>query len=194
LSVSLLIALGGAVAAGLLRGGSLEALAATRFRWIVLLIGGLAIQLLFDLWDPPALTTSGALAVILISNAAVAGFVVMNRRTAGMLLIGVGLVLNVLVIATNNAMPVSPAAADAAGVDPPPETSELKHEELDAQTRLRWLGDIIPVPGLQEVLSIGDLVLAAGVARLVYVRMTSARQTSRQELDQDVATEGEGDE
>ena len=165
-----------AAAAGLLRGGSLESLAATRFRWIILLIEGLVIQLVFDIWDPPGLTTGHAVAVLIVSNVAVATFLLVNSHLPGVVLIGAGLVLNVVVIGANQAMPVSTRAADVAGLDPPPQAAELKHERLDDDTRLPWLGDVIPLPGLKEVLSVGDVVLALGIARLVYARTTAERR------------------
>ena len=179
MSLSLLAALGIALGLGLWRGGSLEALADTRLRWVVLLVEGLLIQLAFDLWDPPGLTRAGALAVLLISNAAVVAFLMLNRQIPGMLLIAAGVLLNTIVITANQAMPVSPTAAARAGLEPPPAVSdELKHERLDADTRLSWLGDVIPVPGVKEVLSIGDVVLALGVARVVYMQTTSRRRAT----------------
>jgi hypothetical protein len=43
------------------------------------------------------------------------------------------------------------------------EVAPGKHTLLTAHTRLPWLADIIPVPWLRSILSIGDLVLAAGL-------------------------------
>ena len=87
-----------AVIAGLLRGGSLSALADTTFRWGWLIFVGLALQLAFDLWDPEWLTrtqarlTALALGLIIggaIGNAidrlvygAVADFVLLSITTA----------------------------------------------------------------------------------------------------------------
>ena len=179
MSLSLVAALAVSLTLGLWRGGSLEALADTRLRWLVLLVEGLLIQVVFDLWDPAGLTRAGGLAVLLVSNAAVAGFLMLNRQLPGMLLIAVGLLLNTIVITANQALPVSPAAAARAGLDPPPAVSDaLKHERLDSGTRLPWLADVIPVPGVKEVLSFGDVVLALGVARVVYMQTTSRRRAT----------------
>ena len=174
------LAIVAALIAGLARGGSLDSLAQTKFRWGVLLVEGLLIQLAFDLWDPPGLTRSGAVIVLIASNAAVAGFVLLNRRHPGMFLVAAGLLLNVVVIAANEAMPVSSAAARSAGVAAPPETSpDLKHEQLDEDTSLGFLGDVIPIPGLKEVLSLGDVVLGLGVGRLVYARTRGVRRAEK---------------
>ena len=176
MSLSLIIALLVALVAGLLRGGSLESLAATRVRWIALLLAGLIVQLAFDIWDPPGLTKDGALAVLLLSNLAVLAFVLMNWELPGMLLVAVGLLLNTVVIAANQAMPVSASAANTAGIEAPSsDTDDLKHELAGDDTTLGFLGDVIPVPGLGEVLSIGDIALALGVGRVVYVQTTGGR-------------------
>ena len=179
MSLSIVLTLAVALTAGLLRGGSLASLADTRLRWLVLLFEGLIIQVAFDLWDPPGLTTTGGLAVLLVSNAAVAGFLLLNGRVPGMLIIGLGLLLNTVVITANQAMPVSAAAAARAGLDPPPRISDdLKHERLDSDTRLGWLGDVIPIPGIKEVLSLGDVVLALGVGRVVYMQTTARKRVT----------------
>ena len=174
MSLTLIAALLIALIAGLLRGGSLEALAQTRVRWLVLLIEGLLVQLVFDIWDPPGLTDDGALAVLLVSNLSVLTFLILNRAIPGMLLVAGGLLLNTIVITANQAMPVSASAAETAGTEAPSaDDNSLKHELLEDDTKLGFLGDVIPVPGLNEVLSIGDIVLAVGVGRVVYAQTTS---------------------
>src|SRR5919109_747614 len=140
----------GAVALGLAREGSLEALAATPLRGVWLLFCGLGLQLTASLWSPPWLTRPWALLVIVLSN--------------------LGVALNPLVIVANGVMPVSPGAARLAGIESTPGALALRHQEMTAETALPWLGDIIPMPGLREVLSVGDLLLAAGIAFLVYAR------------------------
>ncbi len=165
-----------AAAVAVLRGGSLDTLAETKFRWGVLLFVGLGLQVAFDAWRPSWLTERRSLFFLLLSNAAVALFLAMNRHLPGILLAVVGLALNAMVIAANGAMPVSQWAAEQAHVPFSEEAAGLKHERLDAATRLPWLGDAVPLPRLHMVISAGDVVLALGVARLVYAR-TSARRS-----------------
>ena len=168
-----------AVGAALLawvRRGTLDALAATSFRWSGLVFEGLAIQVAFAVWSPPGLTRTGALWVLILSNVAIGAFILANARLPGMLIAGLGLAMNVTVIVANGAMPVSTGAATAAGLSPPPEASALKHERMDPGTNLSWLGDVVPVPGIREVWSAGDFVLAFGIARLVYARMLTRRR------------------
>ncbi|MDQ3985115.1 MAG: DUF5317 domain-containing protein [Actinomycetota bacterium] len=182
MSWSIVVALVLAAVLARFRGGSFQLLADTRLRWTILLFEGLLIQVLFDIWDPPGLTRSGALAVLIVSNVAVAAFIALNARMPGLLLAGLGLLLNVVVITANQAMPVSDSAAKTAGVAPPPESStELKHERLDTDTKLPWLADVIPVPGLGEILSAGDIFLALGIGRLVYAQMSPKSRGSRRE-------------
>jgi hypothetical protein len=167
--IALILALA-AVALGVARGGSLDSLGATQLRWIWLLFAGLALQIALALWSPAWLTGARALLVILVSNLVILVFIAVNRRLPGMLVADVGVALNLLVIVLNGAMPVSLEAARAAGAEGAPGSTAVEHEIMDSDTSLPWLGDVIPLPGFEEVLSVGDLLLAGGIARLVYVR------------------------
>lgn len=159
-----------------LRGGSTHELAETTFRFTPLLVAGLVLQIVFLYWDPEWLGRNGGLAVILSSNLTVAVWLVANRRLPGLLIAGVGMTLNLLVISANGAMPVLDSSAEAAGVAQSLEDASLKHEVMDEDTVLPWLGDAIPVPPFREVLSVGDVVLALGLARLVDARMMARKK------------------
>jgi hypothetical protein len=177
--LSLLTVALAAGAAGALRHGSLDALAQTRFRFAWLLGAGLTLQIAFDLYEPEWLTDRLKLAVVLWSNVLVITFIALNRVLPGMTAMAVGLFLNVVVIAANGAMPVSQAAVESAGLTEAPTELSLKHEVLGPDTALPWLADVIPLPTLKEVLSPGDLVLMAGIAALIYERMTTGAGASR---------------
>ncbi|MDQ3951498.1 MAG: DUF5317 domain-containing protein [Actinomycetota bacterium] len=159
-----------------LRGGSLTGLAETTFRWTPLLVAGLVLQITFLYWDPEWLGESGGLAVVLASNVAVAVWLVANRTLPGLLLAGAGMALNVLVIGANGGMPVLEESAERAGVQQSLDDAGIKHERLDDDTVLPWLGDAIPVPPFKEVLSVGDVVLALGLCRVVDARMTIGKR------------------
>jgi hypothetical protein len=111
------------------------------------------------------------------TNAAIVVFLVLNRHLPGMLLAGLGLAMNVVVIFTNGAMPVSLVAADIAGVETSL-TEGIGHEPMTSGTVLPWLGDVIPLPGLGVVISAGDVVLAAGLATLAYRRAFATEGTT----------------
>jgi len=171
-----------AAAIGVARGGSLERLAATTFVWTPLLFVSLALQLIFLIWDPP-LTPGNALLVTLTSIAGVAGFLALNRQHPGTMIAAAGLVLNVIVIAANGAMPVSPTASRIAGIDPRElEDAGIKHEKMTRETVVPWLGDVIPLPRTTLVISIGDVVLAAGLGVLTY-RRTRGPEEPRGDLE-----------
>lgn len=92
----------------------------------------------------------------------------------GFVIIGLGILLNTLVIAANEGkMPVDSTLM------PPPAAEELAagelspfHSAIDDDTRLELLGDRIPAPyDSRRLLSIGDLVLAAGAVILIQQNM-----------------------
>ena len=177
--ITFLIAAFVAGGVALLRGGSLKALGETQFRYLWLVFGGLALQLIAD-FASPSLGEGPGVAIVLLANLAIVGFLIGNRHLPGMILIGVGLMLNVLVISLNGGMPVSTRAAEIAGFSSEDlDNPGVEHERLDDETILPWLGDAIPIPGTQVVLSVGDVVLGIGVADLVYRRTISNKRGKR---------------
>lgn len=167
-----LLVVGAAVAASLVRGGRLRriALADVRGSWLV--FTGLALQVGVEVaagrgW----LAGPAGSALLLASQALVLVWVVRNWFRPGMLLIGIGLLLNATVIAANGAMPVDPDAIRSlglSGAEPPPG----KHELLTESTRLAVLADRFPLPPLRTIISVGDVVLAAGLVPLVHHLLT----------------------
>ena len=69
--------------------------------------------------------------------------------------IGLGGALNAVAIFANGRMPHAATGGD----------SGLKGVPIDDDTRVWWLGDVIPFLG--KLISAGDLVLLAGVALLI---------------------------
>lgn len=178
----MLLVAAAAVGAALLawaRKGTLDALARTEFVWTGLVFEGLLIQVVFTVWSPSGLSRTGALWILVLSNLAIGAFILANARIPGMLIAGLGLLMNLTVILANGAMPVSSEAAEAAGLAPPQDASAFKHEQMDSDTVLPWLGDRFPLPVLGEVWSAGDFVLALGIARLVYAQMLTQKRVDR---------------
>jgi uncharacterized protein DUF5317 len=162
------------------RGGSLKALADTKFAWVALLFVGLGIQLGAQIWAPSWLDGAAGTALLVGTNLLVVVFLFMNRALPGIYLIAGGLALNVLVITLNGAMPVSLEAARSAGMEPPPPgRADVEHERLNDDTTLPWLADVIAVPRVPQVFSVGDVVLGLGVAQLVYRQATSNKRRRR---------------
>lgn len=83
-------------------------------------------------------------------------------------IVGLGSLANFLVIAANGGkMPVSPSAVASIGLNL---TETGLHILMSEGTRLFWLADIIPLPPpypFPTVISVGDILIAAGVMLLI---------------------------
>ena len=163
-----LVALTVAVAllVGWLRGGRLRHLAAVSFTGGPLVVAAAAAQFLFAL----APTRAAAVALAAASQVALLTFLWWNRYLAGALLIAVGSALNCAVVVLNGAMPVSREAMFAIARHPA-EIAGGRHRLLLPTDALPQLADIIGLPLLRTVVSIGDIVLAAGLGLLVVATM-----------------------
>jgi hypothetical protein len=152
---------------GLAHGGSLDNLARTRFRRPWLVFAGLGLQIAGEaasLFYPSYREGGRGTVTLGVSYLLVIAFVVCNRRLPGAKLIGAGLALNLAAILANQGMPVSLRAANAARIEVAGYLqSALKHRLMGPDTHLWLLGDLIPVPGIRKVISVGDVVLGAGV-------------------------------
>lgn len=167
--------------AALAGGGSLQHLAVVTFRhpWVVFV--GLILQLGAQTMARPHLEESWRLLLLLGSMGFIALFLLLNLARPGMGLAGVGVLLNLVVIVANGAMPVHAPSAERAGVPISFEEAALKHEVMDPSTHFPWLGDAIAIPLLKTVISLGDVLLALGIGLFVYraMRGPSGRRSIR---------------
>lgn len=167
-----LLLVGLAVLVGFVRGGRLGRIAAAGLQASWLLFAGLVVQLGVDASAARGFLEGRAgYALLLVSQLLVLAWVVVNRYRPGMPLVFLGLALNAIVIGLNGAMPVDPEAIRALGIGDaavPPG----KHTLMTPGTRLPLLADIWPLPPLRTVVSIGDVVLGAGLIPLVHHLMT----------------------
>lgn len=159
------------VAVALLRGGRFLNLSEINLRAWPLLILGFGLQVLAN-YVPAERSWSQDLAValVIVSYVPLLALVWLNREEAGMGLVGVGIFMNFIVISLNGGMPVLPeAAALALGKDVAEISfSELpKHVVLDEGTRLMFLGDVIPLRPIRNVISLGDVFLAVGLGQFL---------------------------
>lgn len=164
--------------AGKLRGGSGSEIASRDFRWITLLMLGLAAHLLAS-----GLDLDGASVPLVASYVLLVAFALANLRITGVPIFLLGLVLNVGPLIVNDGMPVRPEAVVAANVAEP---ADLDAVDLGAGRHLetsddsfRALGDIVPIAPLRAVVSFGDLILAAGLADVVANLMLPVRRGQR---------------
>ena len=167
----LLLFLAAGLLAGFVRGGRLGNLGQMPLRhgWLAVLalVGqGVAFSPVGGLF--PVLTAP----LYLTSNLLLFLPVAFNIHLAGMRLFGLGLLCNALVISLNGGyMPVSPAAQRLAGLEQRAEILEAQGRHyntvlMTADTRLTFLGDIIPWPLLpipfRNVYSLGDFLIGGG--------------------------------
>jgi hypothetical protein len=176
-----------AVLIGLAFGGSLVRWDNFRLRWWIVGAASVAMQLV--LYNPPLDQQPWAIAwgpwlfaaslvgvaLVLLRNASATPLAHAPLRLAAL---GIG--LNLLVIGANGGyMPRSTEASQAVGH--PIETIADGHRltnvgVLSDATRLPWLGDVLPEPDwlpMSNVLSIGDLLLAGGLAWWAFRLTTS---------------------
>jgi hypothetical protein len=159
------LALGLRLASGLAFAG----LSKVRLRGEAPLLAFLVIQLALPLLRLEGLPARVALYAWMATFPVMAGIAWANRRTPGLLVLGVGLMLNATVIALNSGMPVSADAVAAISHSSGPlvlPAGDFAHIALGPSTRLPFLGDIIPLPGpggSSSVASPGDCLLFVGL-------------------------------
>ena len=170
---------------GVARGGTMSNLAQLHLDSWPLVFVALLVQAAGAFASALDIPNPGLLYVLgMVGSAAlITVFVARNRALPGMALIALGFVLNALVVVANGAMPVDQAAADRVGISTEGlyRNADAKHELADSTTRLRALADVIPVPMPGpfrrggNVVSAGDVVLAAGIGVLVTNGMLAVR-------------------
>lgn len=163
-----------AVAVSYARGGRLARIAEAPLRRTWLLFVGVGLQVLVDVGAARGVFADASLPgylLLLLSQLVVLAWVLANWQLRGMVLVGTGLLLNAVVIAANGAMPVDPAAIRALGIGAA-EVPPGKHTLLTGETRLPWLADVWALPPLRSIISVGDVVLAAGLIPVTHTLMT----------------------
>ena len=175
-----------AVVVGLLRGGSLHQLSQTPLRSGWLAVGAAGVQLASGLIGGPP--TVGVL-LTLVSQALLLAFLWRNRLLPGAVLVAIGSTCNAAVIAANGAMPVSREAILKVARHPL-ELTGGRHRILEPGDALPWLADIIGLPALRTVVSVGDVVMAAGVGLIMVHLLQPPRR--RPPSERSAAEPGDG--
>jgi hypothetical protein len=135
--------------------------------WPFLLIG-LAIQVFVEAGS----ATTTKVALVFLSYVLLLVFGALNLRLAGMGVVMVGMLMNLAPIIVNGGMPVRPSAlvdAHLAVDEERVQFVELRGERHieKPDDNITFLGDIIPVRPIRQVVSFGDLVLAIGIITLI---------------------------
>lgn len=154
---------------------------------VTLLVASVLLQAAAELLD---VGDRAGLAMVLVSYVGLAAFALANIKLVGMPIVMVGLLCNLAVITANSGMPVRDDAIVAADAAERDELATLdfgakRHLESDDDV-LAVLGDIIPVRPTQEVVSFGDLILAVGVADVIFRLLKPAEVRARRHDDDDV--------
>jgi hypothetical protein len=152
--------------AGIAAGGRLANVGSRPLRGVPVLAVAVVLQ---GLTSVVGVGGTAGLALVLASYALLTTFAVANIRLVGMPVVLVGLGLNIAVITVNGGMPVRAEALRALGEERVDELEFGAKRHLEgADDRLTFLGDVIPVRPFREVVSFGDLILAAGIANVVF--------------------------
>ncbi len=154
----------GGVIYSLLRKGRLGFASAHQLRraWLVVVatIGGGVAEFIPGTW---ALRFASSL-VPVVAAIALALFALGNRQLRGMLWVAAGVALNAVAILGNRFMPVSPPQATDHG-----QVVLLDGvHQLAINPAWAWLGDVMRFPATGQLLSIGDILLLIGIARMTF--------------------------
>ena len=165
LLVVVALAVGGI--AGVAVGGRLRHIDTHPVAWPGLLPVGVLLEAAAGHWGLPG----GSWPAMVIGGACLLGFALRNLVLTGMGIVAVGLLANLTVIGLDRGMPVEPAALVSAGLSSAATLPAVRygpsHHAEGPDDRLVFLDDRLPVPPFHVVVSLGDLVLAAGVADVV---------------------------
>jgi hypothetical protein len=160
------------IVVGLLLGGRLAGLADLRFRWSGLMLAGLLVQVV--LFSEPVAARVGSLGppMYVASTAMVLVAVVANRHIRGIPIVALGAACNLAAIMANGGyMPAAPAAAEVLDRTDP---TIYSNTALIDSPALGPLTDIFALPTwlpFTNVVSIGDMLIAVGVAVTVVMAM-----------------------
>jgi hypothetical protein len=162
-----LLVAGAGVAVGLARGGALEGLAdpGVKARWLAL--GCLVVQASVVLLPLPGV---GGFVLLVAALATLVGIARANASLAGVPLLALGLLLNLIVVLANLGMPVPAATLERAGItveQPAPDRPDAKHVLERGGTRLGLLGDRLAVRPLRAVTGYGTVIELAGLFLLL---------------------------
>jgi hypothetical protein len=175
------------IAAGYARGGRLRNLARFDVRawWLLSLATALQVIRYRDVpgfhWLlgsyaslRPMLLVFGLVGLWLVINAVRA-----RPERAGIVLIACGWLANLVVMGVNSGMPFDRDAALSVGFSTADvaRTDVGDYHVLTSADHLGWLADIVPVPYLQRVASVGDILLVVGLMAVCAVAMRPRQAT-----------------
>ena len=173
-----LLTVAAGLVAGLLAGGSVDNIARIRFRWPWTVVGAVVVRVVVLV--TPLNHVEGAQYVYVLALAAIVAWTLWHvDRLPGIWIVSAGTALNLVVIVANGAR--MPVAAVLAG-------TLVKQGEIGQYalmgpgTHLSPLGDWISLPPLPEVYSPGDIIIAVGLAVVLFFATRGPRASKPVEL------------
>lgn len=173
-------------AIGRIRGGRLAGIVDARIKAKGLLVAGIGATLILNVLEP-----SIPMFWLTIAMLSFLGFAGANLTLTGMIVLSIGMLLNLFPVLANGAVPVSELALQSVGV-----VDEAGNAVIDGPraststaTRLAFLGDVIPVPVVNRVVSIGDLIVLVALADLVMNLFLRGRERMPESLGVSYADE-----
>jgi len=105
-----------------------------------------------------------------------------NLQITGMIIMMIGVVMNIAPVAANGSMPVSELALQSVGQVDDEGNADISglRESSSTAGRLAAFGDVVPVPVVNSVVSLGDLVMLIALADIT---SNLWLRTRRRELD-----------
>jgi hypothetical protein len=169
---------------GFVTGGRVSNVSRRSLNLVWLLVLSVALQAAAELLD---VGDEVGLAMVLVSYVGLSAFAIANSRLVGMPVVLVGLLCNLAVITGNGGMPVEHDAILASRAATAEEVDALdfgakRHLAGEADT-MRLLDDRIPVRPSREVLSFGDLILAFGIADVIFRLLKPVELRRRDDAD-----------
>jgi hypothetical protein len=181
-------------------GGSIMNVTRVHFRWLPVVVVAALIQVLIftPILGREELIHRAGPYIYIGTVLATLTVILLNRHIPGMKIVAIGAALNALVIIANGGFMPSPASElHNAGKLTKVESTEqtpgsdyvLSNSVIaDDDTRLRFLGDVMSIPRgipMANVISIGDIVLALGIAvtvlRVMHMRKGPDAERSAQQ-------------
>jgi MFS family permease len=177
---------------GLLAGGKIGNLVSVRLRWPAVLLLAVILRVLTEAALVRGSEVAESLRLVLF--AATYGMLLaalfLNRRHPGMAIAFVGVLLNGCAILANGGyMPVWAPALEAAGFgirDVEPALQVVLPPPIDASFLLHAgvFGDVIPIPipVIRNVISIGDILISAGLAFFLFATLVRSPEEFASEI------------
>jgi uncharacterized protein DUF5317 len=168
------------IAVGFVLGGRISNLARLELRWAALAMIGLLVQI--ALFTEPIATSVGSLGppIYVASSALVLVALIRNLEIAGLKVVAVGAISNLVAITANGgSMPASPDALAALGKS----VGDAYSNSVEAvDPALAGLTDVYALPAwlpFANVFSIGDLLIGVGIAITVCLAMRNGGGADR---------------